>query len=91
LCLRVGVLLILHRVANYKAGSRTERATDCSAGTWRTNSRADYSAGSGTDQCSYTGTLFTRAQRLTGASGQRHQHRASYQAGDQFPFERVHL
>jgi hypothetical protein len=77
--LRVRILLILHRIADDEAGARAERAANRSARTRSADRRADYRAGASTYQCSYTGSFLTGAERLAGASGKRHQHRACNQ------------
>ncbi|HEX4208846.1 MAG TPA: hypothetical protein VHY56_00520 [Candidatus Binataceae bacterium] len=82
LSLSVGVLLILHRIADDETGACTKRATDGGASAWRTDRGTDYGAGACTDQRADTSAFFARAERLTGASGKRHEHRESKQARD---------
>src|SRR5712664_3170290 len=64
LSLLVGILLILHRVADYVAGATAHNAADCSARERMSDCSANDCAGTCAERGTAEGTLFTRRERL---------------------------
>jgi hypothetical protein len=77
LCLSVGILLILHCIADDEARACTECTTDRSTRSRCTDRGADYGTGARTNQCTNTSAFFACTERLAGASGKRHEHHKS--------------
>jgi len=67
-------LLILQCVANEETTARPDRAADGGAGAGSAHRGADYCARRATRKRADPRTLFTRAQWLPGATGNRKQH-----------------
>jgi len=68
LSLLIGIFLILHRVADYVAGTAAEYAADRSARERMADCRSDERAATCTDCGSAEGALFTSRERLPRAS-----------------------
>jgi len=67
-------LMVLHLIANQPATQGPDATANCRAGARCPHCGADYRTGAGTDQRADAYSLFTRCERLPGASGHRYRH-----------------
>jgi hypothetical protein len=67
-------LMVLHLIANQPATQGPDATANCRSSARCPHCGADYRTGAGTDQRADAYSLFTRCERLPGASGHRHRH-----------------
>jgi hypothetical protein len=67
-------LLVLHLIANESTAQGPDATANCRSGSRGAHCGANYRSGAGTYHRADAYSLFTRCERLPGASGHRHRH-----------------